>query len=174
MKYLLILLLLASCSKPMSSIGLSTSYLKENNKAFKTEYEPEPTITFTHLFDYKGNKLGYSTNRIDNWLSGRNKQDIKLNNGVRAMREQMITYDSLLVGKQFNRLIPMLYLANTTIDNKFIINNNVKKKVNHVFLYGANLSYLINKQVSASVVYIAPNQEIGIESGFSIGLNYNF
>jgi hypothetical protein len=158
----------------MSSIGLSTSYFKENNKDFKTEYKPEPTVTFTHLFDYKGKKLGYSTNRIDNWFSGRKKQDIKLSNGVKAINQQLITYDSFLVGRQFNRFIPMLYLANAKIDNKIIVNNNVKRKINHVYLYGANLIYLINNEVSASVSYIAPSQEIELEGGISIGINYNF
>lgn len=157
-----------------SSLGLSTSYFSENNPFYKTAFEPKPTITFSHLMDYKNVKIGYSTNRIDNWLTGRKKYEIEFKNGIKGLNKQEVTYDSILVGKQFNRWLPMAFVANTKIDNKLYISSHVKRKVNTVLLYGANLTYFLNKKVSASLIYIAPNKEIFLGGALSIGLNYNF
>ena len=158
-----------------SSLGLSTSYIKENNPNYKTNREYKPTITFSHIVDIKSLTVGYSTNRIDNWLNGHKKYDITYNNGAKGINSQKITYDSFLIGKQFKTFLPMLFIANTKIDNKFYLNNNyIQRDQKYAWLYGVNINYFLDKELSLSFSYILPNNELSLKELIAFGININF
>lgn len=180
MKYIVIILIsffiaANSHAKSYSSLGLSTSYLSENNPSYKAKHEIKPTITFSHFIEIEELVIGYSTNRLDNWLTGRKKNNIKFNSGAKGINQQKITYDSFLIGKQFKRFLPMIFIANTKIDNKYYLNNTfLSHKSNNVWLYGVNINYFLNKEISASFSYIFNNEEVYLNNGFVFGINCIF
>ncbi len=162
-------------SKGTSSLGLSTSYIQEDNPYYKTEHKFRPTITFTHTIDFKKLKIGYSTNRFDNLFFGEKKQEIKFNNGLKGINKQKLVYDSFMIGRQFERWLIMPFIANAKLDNKTYMNNSLlSHKVNHVWLYGLNVNYFFSKQYSVSFSYILPNNEIYLDNGFVTGISINF
>jgi hypothetical protein len=171
MKYIvifaiLILITTTSCTSGYSTIGIGTSYFKENQDDYKTDYEPRATVNFTHIAEFKKKvAIGYSTNRPEHLISDRNTYNITLKNGIKAINQQKVTTDTLLVGKRFGRWLPMANLTNARVDNKFIINNNVKRKINTALLYGASVTYFINEEYSTSLAYVLGNEELGIDYG---------
>ncbi len=178
MKYIItfvILLLLSAnaIASDYSSIGIGTSYFKENQDDYKTEYEPRVTINFTHIADFKKKvAIGYSTNRPERLIADRRTNNIRLKNGTSGINQQKITTDTLLVGKRFGRWLPMANLTNARVDNKFIINNDVKRKINTALLYGASVTYFINEEYSTSLAYVKGNEELGIDFGLLATISF--
>ncbi|MDH3877845.1 MAG: hypothetical protein OET18_08390 [Desulfobacterales bacterium] len=158
-----------ACTSGFSTIGISTSYFKESQDDYKTDYKPKASIIFNHIVEVnKKAEIGYSTNRFDNLIFDRNTYNITLKSGIKGINQQKITTDTLLLGKRFGRWLPMVNLTNARVDNKFIINNNVKRNINTAILFGASATYFINKEYSISSAYIFGNQELGIDGGFLI------
>ena len=160
-----------------STLSLGTSYFYEDNPSYSTDFELKPTLAFSHFVEVNKEHnivAGFSTNRVDNFIAGRRQYTIKFKSGARGVNDQRVTFDAALVGKRYNRWLSMFFVANAKVDNKFTSGSFVKKEIKHTFLYGVNVSYLLNEELSISVAVIAPNDELHLRSGFNVSMGVNF
>lgn len=162
-------------------IGTSLSYLKINDPDYKfvNEYEsinsPEITsLTFGQSFEFENKVvLDLTTNCLFNKSTSRSV--ISTTNNLTFLNKTKVTTDIISIGKRFKRVVPMIFVSNTKVDKELYYNNNlVGSAINHAWLYGINATYYITKEVSSSIFYIAPNDEMDLEGGLGIGFNYNF
>lgn len=179
--------LLSSCdlllAKDFSfNVGVSAIYANINDPKydFVNEYEtikdPLNSIKsintgITKSFDNLN--VTIQTNRLINFPLTRTVVDKKT--GVTLQNKSKITSDTLLVGYRFGRFVPALLVSNTKLDKSLYYKGNFQgKQTNHTILYGLNFGYLLSRNTNASLIYIAPNKELNLESAIGLGFNYLF
>jgi len=192
MKKIAIQLVLISCflypykslfAKDFSvSIGISTIYANVNDPRydFVNEYESakDPlnltksiNVGITKSFDKLN--ITIQTNRLINLPLTRSVVDKRT--GVTLQNKSKIINDTLLIGYRFGRFIPSLLASNAKLNKSLYYKGNFQaKQTNHAILYGVNLGYLLSRNTNVSLIYIAPNKELNLESAFGFGFNYLF
>jgi len=179
--------LLSSCdillAKDFSfNVGVSAIYANINDPKydFINEYEtvkdPLNSIKsintgITKSFD----NLNFTiqTNRLINLPLTRSIIDKRT--GVTLQNKSKIISDTLIIGYRFGRFVPALLVSNTKLDKSLYYKGNFQgKQTNHAILYGLNFGYLLSRNTNASLIYIAPNKELNLESAIGLGFNYLF
>jgi hypothetical protein len=176
MKKLIIILSLISfpANAFNATVGLSSNYLKLSDPNFEVKNEvsaPNPNVGVNHMFK---NKLFVSltTNRLFNQSSDSTVNSKK--SGTRFDLETKTDVDSLVVGYPINRFIVGGFIANAGVQKKLYFQDNlVAKSEKHSIIYGLNLIYCYDKNISFNSSLIAPNKEQGLDYGISIGITYN-
>jgi hypothetical protein len=179
--------LLSSCdivlAKDFSfNVGVSAIYANINDPKydFADKYEtvknPLKSIKsintgITKSFDNLN--ITIQTNRLINSALTRNVVD--KNTRIALQNKSKITNDTLLVGYRFGRFVPAVLVSNTKLEKSLYYKGNFQgKQTNHAILYGLNFGYLLSRNTNASLIYIAPNKELNLESAIGLGFNYLF
>lgn len=117
--------------------------------------------------------LTITTNRLGNNVSKRNVID--RSNGLTFINEITTETDSLLIGYQYGRLIPSLFIANAKISKRLFNDTTlIGSDIEHAILGGVNLAYILTNKVSANLILIAPNKALHLQYGIGLGINYNY
>ena len=171
------LILFVSCNPALAgvSVGTSLMYTKINDPVYKYTNELEQVkLTSVNVGYFKTfNKLsvGAYTNRF---LNRSLKRKVKANT-THFINETRTTFDALQFGYIFKRVMPTVFIANTKVDKKLFYQGSLLgRQTNHIFTYGAGLNYFLDKKTIVGLNYIAPNEEINMEGGLGIGINYLF
>ena len=128
------------------------------------------TVGYTTELDNKI-VLDFTTNRLLNRYTSRSVTY----NGTTLLAKAKLRTDIFQIGRRYDKLVPSVFIANTEL-NKWVYQDHVflGRETNHTFLYGVNLNYFLHKDISSSIFYIFPNNEIGLESAIGLGINYYF
>jgi len=164
----LILILLQTQAKAAPVMSVSTSYYKIEDPRFK--YKNRSSRISTNIsagYSYEINNVNITA--FSNRIFNKKKKSKVIINGNILNLESKITYDALQIGYRKKRIMPSIFLANTKIENRII-----NKETKHSFTYGAGLNYFLNKNISTSIIYIAPNAELELKGGLGLNINYNF
>jgi hypothetical protein len=176
-KTILTLLILAtSCTPALATITLGTSimYTKINDPVYKYTNEAEQlklsSINIGYFKEFKNKiSVGAYTNRF---LNKGLKRKVKANT-THFVNQTKITFDAIQVGYRFKRLMPNIFVANTKVDKKLFYQNTLLgEKVNHIYTYGAGVNYYLDKKYTVNLTYIFPVEEINMEGGLALGINF--
>ena len=164
-------ILLPQISKAGVSVGVSNMYTKINDPSFDyvNEFEQIGKITSVNV-GYTKRICNYtitaSTNRL---LNKSLRRQVVINNYIMTSKTKIV-YDSLQLGYMIKRFSPSIFLANTKVTRSI----TGYKAVNHAFVGGVSLGYFLTKKINISAIYLLPNQELYLKSGFGVGVNYLF
>lgn len=159
-------------------IGAYSYYFNSNDPNYKYEDRLSPEGNINSLiaglaFNQNNLIFGATTNRIINKsvISNiKNKQT-----GRQYQNSTLTTIDTFFTGYQIQRWQPRIFISNTNLKKELYQNNILLGKANQsAILYGISLGYFLTKNIQAAIVYVAPNRELYLESGFGLGLNYIF
>lgn len=166
----IILLFLSSPAFAGGFIGVSVNHLKIND-GYKYESNYQPSFNFGYNLILDNWVLSASTNRFLNQSVERKATK----NNITYNSKSKLLADTFSIGYRINRFVISPFLVNATVD-KSLYYNDRKLGSTHTtsILSGLNLTYFIDKNISISSAYVAPNQEQSLESGLVLGINYNF
>lgn len=159
-------------------IGINSIYTNINdpNLKYSDKWNPIDNITSINTglsLNHDNIMLGFTTNRLFNRAVERNVKSKKT--GREYQNKTKTDVDSIFLGYQIRRWQPALFLANANVEKSLYQNDTLLNRTKQSsILYGVSLGYSLTRHIQASVVYIVPNQEQYLESGFGIGLNYIF
>ena len=169
-------LLAVSCNPSLAAVSFGTSmmYTKINDPVYKYTNELEQakltslTIGYFKEFDNKIS-VGAYTNRF---LNKGLKRKVKAN-ATYYNNETRTKFDAIQIGYRIKRVMPSLFIANTEVDKKLFYNGTlVGRQTNHIYTYGGSINYFVDKKTSVGLTYIAPNEEINMEGGIGLGINF--
>lgn len=164
------------------SIGVSAIYANINDpkydfvNKYETIKDPLNSIKsintgITKSFDNLN--VTMQTNRLINFPL--TSTVVNKKTGITLQNKSKIITDTLLVGYRFGRFVPSILVSNTKLDKSLYYKGNFQgKQTNHAILYGLNFGYLLSRNTNASLIYIAPNKELNLESAIGLGFNYLF
>lgn len=165
-----------------TNIGLSYMYANINDKDFdyvnKYEMVKSPkdqlgslTLGFSAFYDNVN--ITISSNRL---LNNDIKRTVKRkSDGLIFHTKTKTIIDSLNVGYNIQRFNPGLVLANVAMSKHLFYQGDQAGYLNkHAIVGGFSLGYFITRHLTPSIIYILPNSELGLESAFSININYLF
>ena len=117
--------------------------------------------------------LGLTTNRLFHKPVTRSVKSIQY--GTKFKNESNIVTDTAYIGYQINKWQPALFLVNARVEDGLYENGTViSETTKHAIIYGASLGYFLTKNIEALIIYVAPNQELYLESGLGLGISYIF
>jgi len=141
------ILLILTASVKANALTFGTGFIHtKNDLVEKQQYKP--SLTIGESWNYKKFNIAVNTNRL-----AVRSNELKLKNGLKL--KQKTRYDALQVGYRIKRFIPALFVANVQVEKKFLN----QKTTNNLFIYGASLNYLINKNWSFGVGGTTKNEE---------------
>lgn len=168
---------LAKADNLKLNVGLNSlhSNINDPNYSYVNQYEDIKNLNIsagaTYIFDNKI-VLGFSTNRL---YRPERKRTAENNSGVEFENKTKLTTDSFLIGYAYKRFIPSIFIANVRDQEAlYYKGQQVGSSDKTAILAGVNLSYFLTKEIAGSVFYVLPNQELNLESGFGVGINYYF
>jgi len=83
--------------------------------------------------------------------------------------------DTFLIGYQIKQFVPGIFITNANVDKRLYRNDKlVGGTKQSALLWGVAGSYFYDKNLSFSAAILAPNEELGLETGLVLGINYNF
>lgn len=181
--YILITYLILCASSQASnlnySIGTTLSFLKINDPNFKyTNNQDQLQINNISVgLNYKIPDSSFIINAYTNRIifnkahtrTVRNKT-----NGNLSQVKTKVEADTFMLGYDFGKkIIPSFMVGNVTVQKGLYSHNTLTgEKTQHSFYYGLNLSYFIKQDFYLTSSFIAPIEELGLESGVIIGLYY--
>ena len=179
--------LLSSCNIVLAkdfsfNIGVSAIYANINDPKYdfvdkyetvKNPFNSIKSINTGITKSFNNLNITIQTNRLINSALTRNVVDKQT--GITLQNKSKITSDTLLVGYRFGRFVPALLVSNTKLEKSLYYKNKFQgNQTNHAILYGLNFGYLLSKNTNVSLIYIAPNKELNLESAIGLGFNYLF
>jgi hypothetical protein len=172
----LLLLTPLSCVPAMAAVTFSTSvmYTKINDPAYKFTNEAEQlkltSLTLGYFKELKNNiSVGAYTNRF---LNKGLKRQVTANTTLFTNRTKT-TFDAVQLGYRINRVMPNIFIANTEVDKKLYYQGSlVGRQTNHIYTYGAGLNYYLDKKATVGLTYILPVEEINMEGGLALSINF--
>lgn len=185
--FLISIFLLLFCDRVIAkdltfNIGASILYANISDPKFKLvdEYDvirnPFKTIGslntgITKSFDKINITL--QTNRLINFPVVRLIADKKT--GAVYHNKTRLFNDTILVGYRINRFVPSLFASKIRLSRALYYKGDFRgKKITDTFLYGVNFGYLLTKKTNVSLMYIAPQKDINLDSAFGLTFNYLF
>ena len=179
-KIALLLLLFSICSPILAndltlSVGTSVNYLNINDKNYQyTDNELKLSgVNLGASYNFKPIIISVFTNRL--LLQQNSRQVISKKTGNSFENRTRTKAETLMVGYQVKRFIPAVFIANTNVDKALYKNDTLLRKTKQsALLCGANITYIYDKNFTFSTSIIAPNEELGLDSGLVFGVNYNF
>lgn len=156
------------------SLGTSVNYLKINDPNY--HYKSEPKLNNINIglnYIAKPFVISATSNRF--LLQETSQQIISKKNGVSFENRTRTTADILSVGYQVGRFIPSVFISNAQVYKSLYHNDTFLGKTKQSsFIYGLNVNYFYDNNLSFSTAILAPNKELGLETGIVLGINYNF
>lgn len=153
-------------NEPNYNFANDKEQIKDGKTAFKSI-----TYGLTHF----QNNFAFTiqTNRFLN--SSIKRAVVDKRTGMTLHNKSKLTNDTFLIGYRFGRVIPSLLLSNAKLQKSLYYNGVFQgKETKHSFVYGASVSYFLTKNLNSSLIYIAPNKELNLESAIGLGFNYLF
>lgn len=84
-------------------------------------------------------------------------------------------YGAVSVGKKLDRVVPSVFMAFTRVRNRVYYNNvNISNDTTHGIVFGGNVNYFLTENIAASVFYLLPNTNIGLERSFGLGVSWYY
>lgn len=185
--YLILIILLPSValSRDYSyNIGITSIYNNINEPGYQyvNEYEQiknpvKDSLKSVSVGVSKNLKKNYviniTTNRLYSKETKRTTKHKRTNTALTS--RSRVRADTLQFGKRYGRFLLMSSWTNLKINKSLWNNGNfLGRKINHTFVFGNNVTYFFNKNISGSFLCLFPNKEINLEFGCGVGLNYNF
>lgn len=161
-------------------IGISSFYTNINDPNFHytDKFNPIDAATINVGLSLNQNNiiLGITTNRLSHHLNNTSQRKVKNNKNGREYQNLTKTQtDSAYIGYQIKRFQPTIFITNANIEKSLYQNDTILSKTRQTaILYGVSLGYFLTKNIEALVIYIAPNKELYLESGFGAGINFIF
>lgn len=160
-------------------IGISSIYTDINDPNFrytdKFNFAKALSINLGASLSYNNFIVGAATNRLSRRLLNTSEREVKDKNNYKFQSLTEYATDSVFIGYQIKRFQPALFLTNARIEKSLYKNDTLLIKTRqNAILYGASLGYFLTRNIQANLIYIAPNKELYLESGFGLGLNYIF
>ena len=155
------------------SVGTSISYHKINDPNFEYEREFEDvnklkSINVSYVHHIDDIVLSVGTNRL---INAESKRKIRIG-GRLFNSSSSVEYDVITAEVRMGRWIPSLFLSNVTVERE--IKDLNKYQSNTSFVYGPAVGYMLSQKIVISLNYLMPNNELYLEGGSSLGINYNF
>ena len=148
---------------------LSTGAVYSKSKDNSFYMQPQTNINASYGYFLKANNytLTFQTNRLINKTQNQFIQSKA--NGKAYELKTRLRADSLLLGYKFKRFNPSIVVSNARLERTL-----TERKVNNALLYGLNFNYFIDRNISLSTTYIAPNKEFGLVGAGLVSINYLF
>ena len=168
---LIIFLLYPATVKAGVAVSIGIFYQKVNDSGFKykdkydTLKKPN-SISVGYTTEINNFSVLVSTNRLFHKAI---KRKILIENDT-FLSKTDIKYDLVQVGYRKKRIMPGLFIANAKIKTTLM---NIKK-TDDIIIYGSSLTYFISKNVSTSLIYLAPIKKLNTGSGGGFSINYLF
>lgn len=159
------------------AIGITSLYTNTNdpNYTYTNQYDGIKNISGNVGLTYITNDklvLGISTNRI---YHPESERTVKNNAGIEFDNRSKLTADTFSVGYTYKRFIPSVFVSNVkSQESLYYYDRFIGSSEKTAFVYGANLTYFLTKEIAGSVFYVAPNKELNLEGGAGLGINYYF
>lgn len=156
-----------------ANIGTSVSYLKSTDHKLSYVNNGEhltPRSLSTGLSYFSPEIcLSFTTNRL---FSKQYSREMVNDTGTKFKSKEWSRTDALTVGYQLQRFIPYVFASNSNFKKEVYYKN---KKVADVdidsIIYGVGVTYLYNQDISLSLSFALPNEDV--EFGTVLGVSYN-
>lgn len=170
--------MLFSCEPALAvgiSAGASFGYININDPNYReissTPYSKSLSIGVNHIID-KEYLISIQTDRL---INRSYKKQVVNNGGIILDSKYYTKSDSLLVAKIVNRSFYGAVISNTMVEKSISYKGRaVGDSKTHSILYGLVVGYFLTKNISTSIIYIAPNSEINLEGALLSNINYLF
>jgi hypothetical protein len=173
---ILALVLFASSAEANSlnlNLGTSVSYLKSTDNKLNYvnhgEYLIPRSLSTGLTYISPEICLSVTTNRL---FSKQYSRDMINDNETKFKSKERSITDALTVGYQFERFIPYVFASNSNFKKEVYYET---KKIADVdinsVIYGVGVTYLYNQDISFSLSFALPNEDV--EFGTVFGVSYN-
>ncbi len=162
------------------NVGTSANYLNINDDNYEYVSNSDQfklssiSVGLSYKIDQKHPILiSATTNRLFNQPTSR--QVVNKKTGRSFENRTKTTADTLILGYQLNRFIPAVFISNVGVDKRLYRDNEqIDKTKQHTLLYGFQLTCFYDKALAFSAAFLAPNQELGLETGVVLTASYHF
>lgn len=166
-KISIIFLILTQNAFAGAFLSAGAIYSKSKDDSFYMQEKTSINASYGYFFLASNYNFSITTNRLINKTQNQFIQS--KSTGKAYELKTRLRADSLLIGYKFKRFNPSIVISNARLERTLI-----SKKVNSALLYGLNLNYFIDKNISLSTTYIAPNKEFGLIGAGLLSINYFF